>query len=81
MSSRRGMGRLTVTVPSPMRFKKRASQFNACVGAELRDKRYTRPAPGTGGRRDQRIQSAFRAAVNQCKGRRSFDRLGTGGAI
>ena len=71
MGSRRGMGRLTVTVPSPMRFKKRASAFNACVGAALRGQRYSKPAPGTGGRRDTRIQSAFVQAVRSCSGRRA----------
>ena len=64
------MGRLTVTVPSPMRFKKRASAFNACVGAALRKQTYAKPPPGMGGRRDKRIQDAFKAAVNGCKGRR-----------
>lgn len=71
MSSRRGMGALTLTVPSPMRFKKRASAFNACVGAALRGQSYSRGAPGTGGRRDTRIQSAFTAAAKSCAGRRS----------
>ena len=71
MGSRRGMGRLTVTVPSPMRFKKRASAFNACVGAALRGKKYSKPAPGTGGRRDKRIQSAFISAARSCAGRRA----------
>ena len=70
MGSRRGMGRLTVTVPSPMRFKKRASAFNACVGASLRGQRYASPPPGMGGRRDKRIQSAFTSAVHGCAGRR-----------
>lgn len=71
MGSRRGMGRLTVTVPSPMRFKKRASAFNACVGAQLRKKNYPTPAPGMGGRRDVRIQDAFKSAVRSCAGRRA----------
>lgn len=74
MGSRRGSGILTVTIPSPMRFKKRPSAFNACVGARLRGQRYSTPAPGTGGRRDTRIQGAFRSAASQCSGRR-----GTGG--
>jgi len=69
MSSRRGVGALTITVPSPMRFKKRASAFNACVGAALRGQRYARPAPGMGGRRDVRIQSAFTSAARSCAGR------------
>ena len=75
MGSRRGMGRLTVTVPSPMRFKKRASAFNACVGAHLRKppgavNMYPTPPPGMGGRRDKRIQNAFTQAVRACAGRR-----------
>ena len=71
MGSRRGMGALTITVPSPMRFKKRASAFNACVGAALRGQIYSKPAPGAGGRRDKRIQSAFISAVRGCAGRRA----------
>ena len=66
MGSRRGMGALTITVPSPMRFKKRSSSFNACVGAALRGQSYSKPAPGMGGRRDKRIQSAFISAVRGC---------------
>ena len=72
MGSRRGMGRLTVTVPSPMRFVKRASAFNACVGAKLKGQEYSRPPKGTGGRRDKRIQNAFKTAVQSCKGPRSL---------
>ena len=71
MGSTRGVGRLAITVPSPMRFKKRASAFNACVGATLRGQRYSKPGPGMGGRRDARIQSAFIAAVRSCSGRRA----------
>ena len=71
MSSQRGVGSLTITVPSPMRFKKRRSAFNSCVGAALRDQTYSRGAPGTGGRRDVRIQNAFTAAAKSCAGRRS----------
>ena len=71
MGSRRGMGRLTVTVPSPMRFLKRASAFNACVGARLKRQNYPTPPPGQGGKRDKRIQAAFTAAVHACAGTRS----------
>ena len=71
MGSRRGIGRLAITVPSPMRFVKRASAFNACIGATLRGQHYGTPSPGMGGRRDVRIQNAFKAAVQQCRGRRS----------
>lgn len=66
MGSRRGMGALTVTVPSPMRFLKRPSAFNACVGARLRGQHYPTPAPGMGGRRDARIQNAFKQAAGAC---------------
>lgn len=71
MSSRRGMGALRISVPSPMRFVKRSSQFNACVGAALRGQTYSRGQPGTGGRRDARIQNAFTAAAKSCAGRRA----------
>lgn len=71
MGSRRGMGALAITVPSPMRFVKRPSAFNSCVGARLRDQRYPTPAPGLGGKRDQRIQSAFTQAVRACAGGRA----------
>lgn len=70
MGSRRGMGALQITVPSPMRFVKRPSAFNSCVGAALRGATYSRPAPGLGGKRDQRIQNAFTQAVRSCAGRR-----------
>lgn len=61
------MGRLTVTVPSPMRFKKRASAFNACIGAQLKGKKYSKPPTGMGGRRNKAVQSAFISAVDSCK--------------
>jgi len=70
MGSRRGSGILTVTIPSPMRFKKRASAFNACVGARLRGQRYSSPGPGQGGRRNPAVQAAFRSAVQACRGGR-----------
>jgi len=49
----------------------RPSAFNACVGAALKDKRYSKPAPGMGGQNDARIQSAFTDAVHSCSGRRA----------
>ena len=67
MGSRRGMGRLTVTVPSPMRFKRRPSAYNACIGGALKGASYSKPAINMGGKRDKRIQDAFKAAVNKCK--------------
>ena len=47
----------------------RPSAFNACIGAELRDKKYSKPPKGTGGQQDKRIQAAFIAAVQTCKRR------------
>lgn len=44
----------------------RPSAFNACVGAALRGQKYAKPAPGMGGQKDARIQSAFTAAARQC---------------
>ena len=44
----------------------RASAFNACVGAALKGKTYSKPAPGMGGQRDARIQSAFTSAAKSC---------------
>jgi len=67
MGSCRGAGALTICVPAPMRFKKRPSAFNACVGAELKGKTYAKPKPGMGGKRDARIQSAFTTAAKKCK--------------
>jgi hypothetical protein len=48
----------------------RPSVFNACVGASLRGKTYSKPAVGTGGQQDKRIQSAFTSAVHSCAGKR-----------
>ena len=44
----------------------RPSAFNACIGAELKDKKYPKPAPGMGGQKDKRIQAAFTSAVHTC---------------
>lgn len=44
----------------------RASAFNACVGAALKGKTYSKPAAGMGGQRDARIQSAFTSAAKSC---------------
>jgi len=45
----------------------RPSAFNACIGSELRGKKYSTPPKGTGGQQDKRIQGAFITAVNKCK--------------
>ena len=44
----------------------RPSAFNACIGAELKGKEYTKPAKGMGGQQDKRIQKAFTDAVHKC---------------
>jgi len=44
----------------------RPSAFNACIGAQLRGKKYPTPPVGTGGQQDKRIQSAFTSAVRTC---------------
>lgn len=49
----------------------RPSAFNACVGAALKGKTYSKPAPGMGGQNDARIQSAFTNAVRGCAGRKA----------
>lgn len=49
----------------------RPSAFNACIGAALKDQRYSKPPVGTGGQQDKRIQAAFTNAVHACAGRRA----------
>ncbi|KKN87019.1 hypothetical protein LCGC14_0262880 [marine sediment metagenome] len=44
----------------------RPSAFNACIGAQLKDKTYATPPVGTGGQQDKRIQGAFTAAAKAC---------------
>lgn len=45
---------------------KRSSARNSCVAAELEGKSYAKPAVGMGGRKDKRIQDAFKAASKKC---------------
>ena len=47
----------------------RPSAFNACIGGQLRGKKYSTPPVGTGGQQDKRIQAAFTSAVHSCAGR------------
>jgi hypothetical protein len=49
----------------------RPSAFNACIGAALKGKTYSKPAPGMGGQNDVRIQSAFTNAVHACSGKKA----------
>jgi len=47
----------------------RPSAFNACIGAQLKGKSYSKPPVGTGGQQDKRIQSAFTSAARSCAGK------------
>ncbi len=47
----------------------RPSGFNACIGAALRGKSYSKPPAGMGGQKNPAVHSAFTSAVNSCKGR------------
>jgi len=49
----------------------RSSAFNACIGAALKGKKYSTPAPGMGGQKDTRIQGAFTSAARSCAGKRA----------
>ena len=49
----------------------RPSGFNACIGAALKGKKYSTPAPGMGGQNDLRIQSAFTSAARTCAGKKA----------
>lgn len=44
----------------------RPSGFNACIGAALKGKTYSKPPVGMGGQQDKRIQAAFTSAVKTC---------------
>lgn len=46
---------------------KRPSGFNACIGAKLRGGKFSKPAPGMGGRNNQAVRSAFKSAVASCR--------------
>lgn len=45
------------------------SNFNRCIGKLLYRKTYSTPAPGTGGKNDERIKDAFTGAAKSCSGR------------
>lgn len=47
----------------------RPSAFNACVGGQLKDKKYPTPPKGMGGRHNKQVRQAFINAVNSCKGK------------
>jgi hypothetical protein len=47
---------------------RKLSEFQKCIRDALKGQRYSRVGPGMGGRRDIRIQNAFRRAVASCSG-------------
>jgi len=61
MGSHKGVGRLRLYVPSPMRFSKRPSWFNLCIAREMKGK----PGPKLG-RYDKAFQEEFRRAAKKC---------------
>lgn len=67
MVSHKKIGGMYFTAPSPIRFKKRASQFNRCVGEKLKGG----AGPTHGGRYDTGWQRTFTAAVQSCRGTRA----------
>ena len=48
----------------------RPSNFNRCVGDALKKKTYSKPPAGQGGRNNPQVRTAFKQAVQSCKGRR-----------
>jgi hypothetical protein len=51
---------------------RRASRFNACIGAALKkppgvERMYQKPPAGEGGRLNKEVRDAFKAAVAKCK--------------
>ena len=68
MVSHKNMGGLEISIGGGgLRFKKRPSAFNICVGKALKGK----PGPRNGGRYDKAFQAQFTSAVHGCSGRRS----------
>ncbi len=45
-----------------LRFKKRPSAYNICIGKELKGNTYS-----NGGRYSKEVQAAFKGAVQKCK--------------
>lgn len=46
---------------------RKASGRNACIGAALKGKKYSKPPAGMGGRHNEAVRSAFKAAAQSCK--------------
>lgn len=63
MVSHKSFGGIELSIGAGgLRFKKRPSGYNICIGKELKGKKYAK-----GGRYSKEVQSAFKAAVNKCK--------------
>jgi hypothetical protein len=67
MVSHKKLSGLEITLgKGGLRFKKRASGFNVCIGKSLKGGR----GPTEGGRYDKGWQSEFTRAVHSCAGRK-----------
>lgn len=53
-----------------LRFKKRKSGYNACIGAAMEGVKHTSLPKGAGGRYDTAFQDKFSAAASTCAGKR-----------
>lgn len=67
MTSHRSIGGLEISIgKGGLRFKKRPSGFNVCVGKALKGT----PGPHDGGRYDKGFQQKFINAVHGCAGKK-----------
>lgn len=67
MPSHKEVSGFTLTVgKGGVRFKKRPSGYNICIGKKLEGK----PGPIHGGRYDKEWQAEFTKAVHECAGRK-----------
>lgn len=63
MTSHKKFGGIELSIGAGgLRFKKRPSAYNVCIGKELKDKKYAH-----GGRYSKEVQGAFKSAVSKCK--------------
>jgi len=64
MVSHKKLGGLEISIGGGgLRFKKRPSAFNICIGKALKGT----PGPHNGGRYDKAFQQKFTSAVHSCK--------------
>ena len=68
MVSHKKLGGLEISIGGGgLRFKKRPSGFNICIGKAMKGT----PGPHNGGRYDKGFQAKFTQAVHGCAGKRS----------